>query len=328
LKCPKLIWVLLLALVAASAASPISRARAGSDEVILIRITSTIDYKFADLIANAVTEVEQGDAGKLLLEIDTDSGYYAPSMALVDQLSSIRASVISYVGPAGAVSSSFSTFLAMGSGLLVMNEGTMIGNAAAGVEDVASVNYLAGVMQSLAVMNGRNAPAAAQMVTANVEYSADSAYSKGVCDLIVDSYAGLLSTLNIDPQNVVEMKPSQYPSTNNDTGYELLRFFGDPFILRCLFIAMAALVMINLLMTLVRPKRSKLDEPSRAIFELIRMEVLSPDIYRPSSDVLLNETPLHTSQNTPPSPPTFKMSRVPTHPPERRVEKPIEVRKR
>jgi len=322
------IETLLLAVIALSVVVvPLAKTRAASNEVILIRVTSTIDYKIADLITNAAADVARGDAAKLLLEIDTDSGYYAPSMQLVDQLSSIRTDVIAYIGPAGAASSSFSTFLAMVSGLLAMNAGTTIGNAAAEVNDAASVNYLAGVMQSLAVMNGRNALAAGEMVTVNAEYSADTAYSTRICDLVVDSYGSLLTTINVDPANVVEMKPSQYPSTNSDIGYELLKFFGDPFVLRCLFVVFGLLVMTNLLLTITRPRRSKLDDANHAIFELIRMEVLSPDAYRPASLVELNETPLHTPQNTP-FPPAFKMSRVPTHPPDKRVERPIEVRKR
>ena len=320
--------ILLLTLVVGSLFSlPLLKARAASSHVILIRVNSSIDYKMADLITGAVADVERGDAAKLLLEIDTASGFYAPSMELVQQLSSIRASVVAYVGPAGAASSGFSTFLAMVSGLFVMNDGTTVGDAAAGIGDVSSLNYLAGVMQSLAAMNGRNAPAAAQMVTANVQYSADVAYSKTICDLIVDSYATLLSTLKIDPANVVERQPSQYSSTNSDALNSLVKFFADPFILRCMFVAFAVLVMVNLLLTIVRPRRSKLDEANQAIFELIRMEVLSPDIYRPTSEVSVNETPLHTSQNTP-SPPPFKVSRVPTHPPDKRLEGPIEVRKR
>jgi membrane-bound ClpP family serine protease len=320
--------ILFVTFVVASIASvPLAKAQAVGPDVILIRITSTIDYKLQDLIANAAADIERGTASKLLLEIDTDAGYYAPSMELVQQLSSIRTNVVAYVGPAGATASSFSTFLAMASGLLAMNGGTAIGNAAAGIDDAASVNYLAGIMQSLALMNGRNAPAASQMVTANAEYSAETAYSKGICDLIVDSYQSLLAALNVDSSNVVEMKLSQYPSTDSDTAYQLVKLFADPFVLRFMFVTLAILVMANLLLTLLRPRKSKLDDANSALFELIRMEVLSPDVYRPPTGVELHETPLHTSQNTP-SPPAFKMSRVPTHPPERRVEKPIEVRKR
>ena len=328
MKCRRTLQILLLAMAGMSIFSAsFAKTLAVSSEVILIRVTSTIDYKLADLVASAVAAVEQGDAGKLLLEIDANSGFYAPTMQLVDQLSSIRENVIAYVGPAGASSSSFSTFLAMVSGVLAMNAGTAIGNAASGVNDVPSVNYLAGVMQSLAIINGRNAPAAAQMVTANTQYSADTAYSERVCDLIVSSYEGLLTALNLNPANVVEMTPNQYPSTNSDVAYQMLKFFGDPLVLRCLFVLLAALVMVNLLLTILRPRRSKLDDANRAIFELIRMEVLSPDVYRPMNEVRLNETALHTLQNTP-SPPAFRMSRVPTHPPDRRLEKPIEVRKR
>ena len=322
------IQLLLLAIAAMSIFSvPLVKVRAASSEIILIRINSPIDYKISDLVASAVTDIQRGNAARLLLEIDTDSGYYAPSMQLVAELSSIRASVIAYVGPSGATSASFSVFLAMASGLLAMNVGSTIGRAAADVADSSSVNYLASVMQSLAVMNGRNAPAAAAMVTSGSMYSADTAYSKAVCDMLVDSYGTFLSAVGLDPASIVERKPSQYPSTNSDAANQVVKFFADPFVLKSMFIALGCLVMVNLAITVTRPRRSKLDEASRAIFELIRMEVLSPEVYHPIAEAHLNETPLHTPQNTP-SPPSFKMSRVPTHPPDRRVEKPIEVRKR
>ena len=324
----RVIQVLLLAATTISALStPMVKASATSTQIILIRINSAIDYKTADLIANAAGAVQQGDAAKLLLELDTDSGYYAPSMQLVDHLSSIRTKVIAYVGPAGAVSSTFSTFVAMASGLLVMNTGTSIGKAAGGVEDPDTVNYLAGVMKSLAVMNGRNALAAAEMVTGNVEYSADDAYSKGVCDLEVDSYRALLSTLNLNATNIVEIKPSQHPSVNSDTAYALVKFFADPFLMKTLFVGCAVLVMLDLLITLVRPRRSRLDEANRTLLELIRLEVLSPDLCLLTNERHLNDTPLQTIANTP-SPPTFKINRLSTPSPNKRLERPMEVRKR
>jgi membrane-bound ClpP family serine protease len=323
----RIIQVLLLAATTISALStPLGKASATSPQIILIRINSAIDYKTADLIANAADAVQRGDAAKLLLELDTDSAYYAPSMQLVDQLSSIRTKVIAYVGPAGAVSSTFSAFVAMASGLLVMNTGTSIGNAAAGVGDPDTVNYLTVLMRSLAVMNGRNALAAAEMVAGNVEYSADDAYLKGVCDLEVDSYGALLSTLNLNPANIVEVKPSQYPSVNSDTGYALVKFFADPFLMKSLFVGCAVLVMLNLLIAVARPRRSKLDETNQTILELVRMELLSLDLRLSAGESHLNDTPLHTIANTP-SPATFKMSRVPTPFPNKRLERQIEVRK-
>jgi membrane-bound ClpP family serine protease len=326
----RLLQILLLATIMTMALTMIpARAVADSSQVILIRISSSIDYRTADLIANAATDVQQGFAAKLLLEVDADSGYYAPSMQLVDRLSSIRTRVLAYIGPSGAVSESFSAFIAMSSGFLAMNSGTSIGNAGAEVVGSENANYLAGLMGSLAVMNGRNAPAAAAMVTKNVEYSAEDAYSKGVCDLEVDSFNSLLSTLKVDPASIVERTLSQYPSMNNSAGYDLVKFLADPFVLKSLFIVCGFLVMLNLAIVLVKPRRNKLDDANHALLELIRMEVLSSDLYRLPPDQHPTENLMYTPSSAPGIPP-IRLSRVPTPTPnsEKRLEKPMEVRKR
>ena len=319
--------ILLLATMVASAlANAPTIAIADSSQIILVRISTSIDYRTADLIANAATDIQQGNAAKLLLEVDTDSGYYAPSMQLVDRLSSIRAKVVTYIGPSGAVSESFSAFIAMSSGFLAMNSGTSIGNAGAGISDSATTNYLAGIMGSLAVMNGRNGPAAAAMVTRNVEYSAEDAYSKGICDLEVDSYNSLLVTLKIDPASIVERTLSQYPSMNNSADYDLVKFLADPFVLKSLFILCGFLVMLNLVIVMAKPRSNKKDEANHALLELIRMEVLSSDLYRVPPSEHATETLTYTPTYSPSIP--VKLSRVPTPGPDKRLEKPIEVKKR
>lgn len=324
----RLIQIILLSSAIITAFTiPTVRVAAVDPQIILIRISSGIDYRTADLITSAVADVQQGLAAKLLLELDADGGYYAPSMQLVDQISSIRTKVVVYIGPSGAVSSSFSVFVAMASGILAMNTGTSIGSAGVGIQDSQTVNYLAGVMRSLAVMNSRNGPAAAEMVTRNTDYSADDAYAKGLCDLEVDSYNLLLSALKLDPTNIVERKLDQYPSINNHAGYAFLTFLGDPFVLKVLFIGCGILVMLNLLIALVKPRSSKLDEANRALLELVRMEVLSPDLYRPTAEDYSYEPQTHVTTTTP-STPTFTMTRVPTPSSHSSLEKPIEVRKR
>lgn len=297
-----------------------------SGQVILIRINSAIDYKSADLIANAATDIERGDAATLLIELDSDSGFYGPSMQIVERLSSIRTKVIAYVGPAGANSSAYGAFVAMASGVLAMNVETTIGKAALDAKDPDSVNYLMNLMRSLATMNGRNAEAAVQMVTENLEYTADDAYSRSVCDLKVDSYESLLSALKLDAANVIERKSGQELNISHETGYEFLKLFADPTTMKYLFIAITILVMFNLALAIARPRRSKLDEPPEALLEFIRMEILAFDQQRFRDDGHVHDLPLQTVANMP-TPPPFKMSKVPTPLPDKRLERPLEVKK-
>jgi membrane-bound ClpP family serine protease len=301
-------------------------ANGASSQVILLHINSVIDYKMADLIDDAVTDIENGNAGRLLLVIDSYDGYYAPAMQIVDRLSSIRDKVIAYVGPSGAVSSAFSVYTAMVSGLLAMNEGTAIGQAAVAADGPDSASYMTNLMRSLATMNGRNAEAAVQMVANNLVYSADEAYARGICDMKVDSYSSLLSALKIDPSNVVEKQSGPALNISQQSGYEFLKLFADSQTLKYLFIAITALVMLNLTLALLRPRRRKPDETHEALLEFIRVEMLALDLQRAARDASVNETPLHTVANMP-TPPSFKMSRVPTPLPSKRLEKPLEVKK-
>ena len=307
-------------------ASPFGAVGGASAQVILIKINSVIDYKTADLIANAATDIERGDAATLLIEMDSDGGYYSPSMRIVERLSSIRTKVIAYVGPTGAVASAYNPFVAMASGVLAMNVGTRIGKAAIDTQNPDAANYLMNLMRSLAEMNGRNAEAAARMVTENRDYSADEAYSRGVCDLKVDSYENLLSVLKVSAANVIERKSSQELKITNENGYEFLKLFADPTTLKYLFIAITALVMFNLILAIARPRRKKLDETHQALLDFIRMELLAVDLQRFMDGSHVHETPLLTVANMP-LPPPFKVSRVPTPLPNKRLERPLEVKK-
>ena len=224
------------------------------------------------------------------------------------------------------MTSAYGAFLAMASGVLAMNEGTIIGRASLDMKDPDAANYLMNLMRSLATMNGRNAEAAVQMVAENLEYSADEAYSRGICDLKVASYENLLSTLKLDTANVIERKSTQELTINHDTGYGFLKLFADPTTLKYLFITLTLMVMINLALVIARPRRSRLDETHETLLEFIRMEMMAVDLQRSGTDRQMHDTPLHTVGNMP-TPPPSNVSRVPTPLLNKRMEKPLEVKK-
>ena len=313
-------------LVSLFAFPTISRAHGASSQVILIRINSTIDYKTADLISNAANDIQQGNAAALLIELDSDNGFYGPAMQIVQQLSSIKARVIAYVGPAGAISSAYGAYLAMASGLLAMNEGTIIGQAGLDAKDPDSMNYLMNLMSSLATMNGRNAGAATRMVADNLGYTADEAYMQRVCDLKVKSYEALLSALKLDSRNVIERSTGPELNINRDTVYQFLKLFADRTTLEILFIIVTILVMLNLILAITRPRRSRLDETHETLLEFIRMEIQALDLQRSNDEGHLHDHLLQTVANMP-TPPPFKVSKVPTPLTEKRLEKPLEVKK-
>jgi len=298
-----------------------------SHRVILLRVDSAIDYKTVDLVDEATKDIMDGKADALLLQIDSGAGYLSPTINIVNKLSSLSITIIAYIGPGGAAASAHGAYLAMASTILAMNVGTTVGMARISSENSTEINSLSNLMRKLATARGRNAEAAGRMAIDNVVYSAEEAYAEGVCDLVVDSYDGLLKKLDIDAAGVVEKTRDQSAYINQDS-YSLLKLLADPTTIKYLFFAVTALVCLNLLFAITRPRRTRRDETYEALLHFMRMEMESSMIPGTSGTAgAVHETPLHTSANIP-STPTFNLNRIPTHQPVRRIERPLEVNKR
>jgi len=300
----------------------------GSGTAILVRIDSAIDYKTVDLVDEAAEDIKEGKAVTLLIQVNSDTGYSAPTLNIVNKLRSLNVTTVAYIGPNGAVASAYAAYLAMASKVLAMNKGTMIGMARITPSNSAETNSLVNLMRELAASRGRNAEAAERMTIDNVVYSAEEAYAKGVCDLVVDSYEGLLKRLDIDAANVMEKVPDLGSYVNFQGSYAFFKLLVDPTTIKCLFFAVAGLVCLNLMSAIARPRKTRKDETYQPLLDLMRMEIqssLTLDTNR--TRMVVHETPLHTPANIP-SDPTFKLNRLPTLEPARRMERPLEVRKR
>jgi membrane-bound ClpP family serine protease len=300
----------------------------GSATTILIRIDSVIDYKTVDLVNEAVNDIKEGRAVTLLIEVDSDTGYPAPTLNIVNTLRSLNITTIAYIGPKGAVASAYAAYLAMATKVLAMNEGTTIGMADIASNNSVESNSLMSLMRELATSRGKNAEAAERMATDNVEYSAEEAYANGICDMVVTSYEALLNNLSIDASSIIEKTRDQGFSINYQDGYAFLKLIVDPTAIKYLFFAVTGLVCLDLLLAVARPRKARKDETYQRLLDLMRMEIQSSLILDASrAPPIVHETPLHTLTNIP-SDPTFKLNRLPTHEPVRRMERPLEVRKR
>jgi membrane-bound ClpP family serine protease len=299
-----------------------------STATILIRIDSAIDYKTVDLVQEAASDVKEGRAVALLIQVNSNTGYSAPTLNIVNTLRSLNITTIAYIGPKGAVASAYAAYLAMASRVLVMNEGTIIGMANIASNNSVEANSLMNLMRELATSRGRNAEAAERMAIDNVAYSAEEAYAKGICDMVVNSYEALLKKLNMDPASVIEKTRDQGLNINYQDGYAFLKLIADPTAIKYLFFAVAGLVCLDLLCAVARSRKPRKDETYQTLLDLIRMEIQSSLILdAPRARAALHETALHTPANIP-SDPTFKLNRLPALEPARRMERPLEVRKR
>jgi membrane-bound ClpP family serine protease len=300
----------------------------GNNSAVLVRIDSAIDYKTVDLLDEAARDIEEGRAATLLIQLNSDAGYSAPTLNIVNKLRSLNVTTVAYVGPNGAIASGYAAYLAMASKVLAMNEGTIIGFARITPGNSAETNSLMNLMRELATSAGRSAEAAERMAIDNLAYSAQEAYAKGVCDLVVDSYESLLKKLGIDAASVIDKAPSLSSYVNYEGSYGFFKLLVDPTTIKYLFFAVAGLVCLNLMFAIARPRKTRRDETYQPLLDLMRMEIqssLTLDTNRTA--VIVHETPLHTPTNIP-SDPTFKLSRLPTFEPDRRMERPLEVRKR
>jgi hypothetical protein len=320
----------LLAVSVLASTSTKSANSLGNATAILVRIDSAIDYKIVDLVDEAARDVNQGRAGTLLIQLNSETGYSAPTLNIVNKLRSLNVTTVAYIGPNGAVASAYAAYIAMASKVLAMNKGTSIGMARITQTNSAETNSLMNLMRELATSGGRNAEAAGRMTVDNVAYSAEEAYAKGVCDLVVDSYESLLKKLNIDSSNVIEKTLDLGSYTDYQGSYAFFKLLVDPATIKWLFFAVAGLVCLNLMLAVARPRRGKTrkDETYQPLLDLMRMEIQNSLIHDAiRTTAVVHETPLHTPADIP-SDPTFKLNRLPTLEPARRTERSLEVRKR
>jgi membrane-bound ClpP family serine protease len=276
--------------------SSLNVAAIGDQRAILVQISSKIDHRVSDLIEDAMEQMEEENLSTLLIKIDSDSGYLYPTTRIIERLASSRTRVIVYIGPEAAAAFSYSALLAMASNVLIMNDETWIGKAGPGDTSVASLNYLMELMRNLAKNKGRNALAAERMVTQNTEYSADEAFSKGICDLRVKSFQAFLAACNLSQQNIIEKKQSSELSMNRESGYKLLKFFADPTTMKYMFLLLTGLILFKLVYTVARPRRrKKVDETYQTLLDLMKMEIQDLARLNSGGSSVLYETSLHTS---------------------------------
>lgn len=265
---------LAIALMMGAGACVPSTAAEKYEKAILVRINGSIDHWTADLVEDAVRDIENRMADTLLISIDAHAGYLYPSTRIARLLNSCLGKVIAYVGPDGASAKSYAAYVVMASDVLAMSQRTSIGKARAIADSNESLRYVTEAVRGLARTKGRNVLAAERMVTEDLEYSADEAHEKGICELKVTSYDGLLRALGIDELNVVEKKRKAEFGLDRQTGYELLKLMATPSTIKHLFFALTLLVASKILFSVLRPRRSTpANVVNQTLFDLVRMEM-------------------------------------------------------
>lgn len=250
---------------------PESKAAKG-EKVILVKVSTSIDYWTADLLEEAIRDVDSGKADTLLITIDISDGYLYPSIRIANLLSSCKGRVVGYVGPEGAAAFSYGAYIAIATHILAMNEGALIGRGRA-TKDAQALGYLMETARDYAKSNGRNALATERMITENLEYSADEAYDRNICELKVKNFPALLEALGLSDSNIVEKRKPEL-GLDSENGYRLLRFVAEPTTMKYLFCLLGALVLFRLAFAFSRSNsKSRNSTIHQAVLDLVKMEI-------------------------------------------------------
>jgi membrane-bound serine protease (ClpP class) len=171
------------------------------DKVVL---SDTIQPVSAGQLERAIAQANSDGAHALLVELDTPGGLLDSMRAMVKDILGSRVPVIVYVAPAGARAGSAGFYLLESADVAAMAPGSNAG-AAHVVSEFGKIddtemqkieNDAEALLRSSVTARGRNAEAALAAAASSHSYTAQEALDQHLIDLIANSDAQLLATLD------------------------------------------------------------------------------------------------------------------------------------
>jgi membrane-bound serine protease (ClpP class) len=214
-----------IALLALAAALLPGAAAADPAESYLVRISDAISPGTAEYIHQSLKKAEKGQAGCLIIELDTPGGLADSMRRIVQDILASPVPVVVFVAPGGARAASAGVMITMAADIAAMAPGTNIGAAhpvGAGGQDIGGamsekvVNDMAANARSVAERRGRNAQWVERAIRESVSATETEALQEHVIDLIATDVDDLIrqingrevsgkGTLALDPGRVVEL---------------------------------------------------------------------------------------------------------------------------
>jgi membrane-bound serine protease (ClpP class) len=194
--------VLIGVIVAFGSNSPVQAQQPLVDKLVL---SDTIQPVTQGLLERAITKANSDGAQALLVELDTPGGLLDSTRTMVGAILSSRVPVIVYVSPAGARAGSAGFFLLEAADVAGMDPGTNAGAAHPVTEFGENLNDTMNqkvendaeaFLRSYVTRRGRNAEAAEAAVQSSHSYTAQEALDQHLIDLVANSDAQLLASLN------------------------------------------------------------------------------------------------------------------------------------
>ena len=197
------------------------------DKLIL---DDTIQPVSADEVTRALDRANSDGASALLIEINTPGGLLDSMRDMVGGILRSRVPVIVYVGPSGARAGSAGFFILESADVAAMAPGTEAGAAHpvfefGGQPDNTEMqkveNDAEAFLRSYVTKRNRNTDAAVAAVQSSHSYTAEESLNEHLIDLIANSDASLLSTL--DGREITRMDGSKVTLHVGGARVQLLR---------------------------------------------------------------------------------------------------------
>ncbi|ANF21894.1 NfeD family protein [Thermococcus piezophilus] len=177
-------------------------AHAQGNTVYVAKIDGMITGYTVDQFDRYITEAEKANASAIIIELNTPGGRADAMQEIVMRIQNAKVPVIIYVYPSGGMAASAGTYIALGSHLIAMAPGTVIGacrpilgygaNGSIVEAPPKIVNFYIAYLRELAEMSGRNATLAEQFITEDRSVTSQEALKYGVIKVIATNVNDLL----------------------------------------------------------------------------------------------------------------------------------------
>ena len=175
---------------------------AQSNVVYVAKVDGMITGYTVDQFDRYISRAESANAEALIIELNTPGGRADAMQAIVSRIQSSRVPVIIYVHPSGGMAASAGTYIALGSHLIAMTPGTVIGacrpilgygqNGSIVEAPPKITNFYVAYIRELARMSGRNETLAEEFITEDRSVTPEEALKYGVIEVIANDVDDLL----------------------------------------------------------------------------------------------------------------------------------------
>ena len=190
-----LVALLMLALLLPSV-------HAQSNVVYVAKVDGMITGYTVDQFDRYLSEAERNNAEAIIIELNTQGGRADAMQAIVTRIQNAKVPVIIYVHPSGGMAASAGTYIALGSHLIAMTPGTVIGacrpilgygqNGSIVEAPPKVTNFYVAYIRELAKMSGRNETLAEEFITKDRSVTPEEALKYGVIEVIATNVDELL----------------------------------------------------------------------------------------------------------------------------------------